>query len=64
MDLQKKNDEVEEDGDENINQTWETENKNNDTHIEQLMLYWIQYNDSLKYKVGCFWRFSYVYTIN
>ena len=64
MDLQKKNDEVEEDGDENINQTWETENKNNDTHIEKLMLYWIQYNDSLKYKVGCFWRFSYVYTIN
>ena len=60
----KKNDEVEEDGDENINQTWETENKNNDTHIEKLMLYWIQYNDSLKYKVGCFWRFSYVYTIN
>ena len=64
MDLQKKNDEVEEDGDENINQTWKTENKNNDTHIEKLMLYWIQYNDSLKYKVGCFWRFSYVYTIN
>ena len=33
----------------------------NDTHMEELVLYW---KKSLKYKVGCFWRFSYVYTIN
>ena len=36
----------------------------NDTHMEELVLYWIQYINSLKYKVGCFWRFLYVYTIN
>ena len=36
----------------------------NDTHMEELVLYWIQYKNSLKYKIGCFWRFSYVYTIN
>ena len=36
----------------------------NDTHMEELVLYWIQYQNSLKYKVACFWRFSYVYTIN
>ena len=35
-----------------------------DTHMEEFVLYWIQYKNSLKYKVGCFWRFSYVYTIN
>ena len=33
----------------------------NDTHMEELVLYW---KNSLKYKVGCFWRFSYVYTSN
>ena len=33
----------------------------NDIHMEEFMLYWIQYKNSLKYKVGCFWRFSYVY---
>ena len=31
--------------------------------MEQLVLYWIQYKNSFKYKAGCFWRFSYVYTI-
>ena len=36
----------------------------NDTHREKLVFYWIQYKNSLKCKVGCFWRFSYVYTIN
>ena len=36
----------------------------NDTHMEELVLYWIQYKNSLKYKIGCFWRFSYVYTVN
>ena len=36
----------------------------NDTCMEELVLYWIQYKISLKDKVGCFWRFSYVYTIN
>ena len=36
----------------------------NDTHREKLVLYWIRYKNSLKNKVGCFWRFSYVYTIN
>ena len=36
----------------------------NDTQKENLVRYWIQYKNSLKYKVGCFWRFSYVYTIN
>ena len=30
----------------------------NDTHMEPV-LYWIQYKNSLKYKVGCFWCFSY-----
>ena len=33
----------------------------NDIHMEELVLYWIQYKNSLKYKVVCFWRFSYVY---
>ena len=33
----------------------------NDTHMEELALYW---KNSLKYKVGCFWRYLYVYTIN
>ena len=32
----------------------------NDTHMENL----IQYKNSLKYKVGCFWSFSYICTIN
>ena len=36
----------------------------NNTHKENLVLYWIQYKKSLKYKVGYFWRFSYVYTVN
>ena len=36
----------------------------NDTHLEELVLYWIQNASSLKYKVDCFKRFSYVYTIN
>ena len=36
----------------------------NNTHMEELVLYWIQYKTSLKYKVGCFWPFSNVYTIN
>ena len=36
----------------------------NDTHMEELVLYWIQYKHSLKYKVICFWRISYVYTVN
>ena len=36
----------------------------NDTHREKLVLYWIQGKNSLKYKIGCFWRFTYVYTIN
>ena len=36
----------------------------NDSHMEELVLYWIQYRNWLKYKVGCFWRFSYVYIIN
>ena len=30
---------------------------------EELVFYWIKYTNSLKYKVGCFWCFSYVYTI-
>ena len=29
----------------------------NVTHREKIVLYWIQYKKSLKYKVGCFWRF-------
>ena len=33
----------------------------NDTQMEELALYW---KNSLKYKVDCFWRFSYIYTIN
>ena len=41
-----------------------TEENVNDTHREKLMLYSIQYKNSLKYKVGCFWLFSYVYTIS
>ena len=36
----------------------------NDSHRRKLALYWIQYKNSLKNKVRCFWRFSYVYTIN
>ena len=32
----------------------------NDTHKEELLLYWIQSKNSLKYKVGYFWRFSIV----
>ena len=36
----------------------------NDTHMEEPALYWIQYKNSLKYKVGWFWRFSLAYTIN
>ena len=35
-----------------------------DTHMEELKVYWIQYKNSLKHKAGCFWRFSYVSTIN
>ena len=35
-----------------------------DTHREKLVLYWIQSKNSLKYKVGGFWRFPYIYTIN
>ena len=34
---------------------------NNDTHMKKLVLYW---KKSLKYKVGCFWRFHMVYTSN
>ena len=33
----------------------------NDTHMEELVRYW---KNSLKYKIGCLWRFSYVYTVN
>ena len=29
-----------------------------------IVLYWIQYKNSLKYKFGYFWRFSHIYTIN
>ena len=36
----------------------------NDTHMKELALYWIQYKNPFKYKVGCCWRFSYVYTSN
>ena len=36
----------------------------NNTHREKIVLYWIQYKNSLKCKVGCFWSFLYVYTIN
>ena len=47
---------------------WTNTSKNinniNDTHREKLVLYWIQYKNSLKYKVGCFWRFSYICTID
>ena len=28
------------------------------------MLYWIQYKNSVKYKVGCFWRFSLCLSVN
>ena len=35
-----------------------------DTRREKLVLHWIQYKNSSKYKFGYFWRFSYVYTIN
>ena len=44
--------------------TYANWNPFNDTHKEKLLLYWIQYKNSLKCKVGCFWRFSYVYTFN
>ena len=30
----------------------------NDTHKKKIVLYWIQYKNTSKYKVGCFWRFS------
>ena len=33
------------------------------SHGRMCVPYWIQYKNSLKYKVGCFWRFSYVYKI-
>ena len=36
----------------------------NETLREKLVLYWTQYKNSLKYKVGCFWRLSYVYTVD
>ena len=36
----------------------------NNTHMERLFLYSIQYKNSLKYKIDCFRHFSYVYTIN
>ena len=36
----------------------------NDTHIKERVLYWIQHKTLWKYKVGCFWRFSYIDTIN
>ena len=36
----------------------------NDTHMEEFVFYWIQYKNSFKDKVDCFWRFSYVYTIS
>ena len=36
----------------------------NNTYKEELLLYWIQYKHLLKYRVGCFWSFSYDYTIN
>ena len=31
---------------------------------KKLVLYWVQYKNSLKFKVGCFWRFWHVYAIN
>ena len=36
----------------------------NDTCREKLVLYSIQYKNLLNYKGGCFWYFSYVFTIN
>ena len=33
----------------------------NDTYMEELVLYWIEYKNSLKYKIGFFWRFSYAF---
>ena len=36
----------------------------NDTHREKFALDWIHHKNSLKYKVGCLWRFSYICTIN
>ena len=30
---------------------------NNDIRMEELVLYWIKYKNSLKHKVGYFWRF-------
>ena len=27
----------------------------NNTHMEELLLYWIQFKNSLKYKVDCLW---------
>ena len=35
-----------------------------DTYMKELVLYWIQYKNSLKCKVSCFWPFSYDYTID
>ena len=57
---------------ESFNQHWKNSEKENSvfdiltilTHMEELVLYWIQYTNSLKYKVGCFWCFSCVYPIN
>ena len=48
-----------------LGKTWSNNQKYhfNGTHMEELMLYWIQYKNLLKYKFGCFWRFSYVYTV-
>ena len=51
---------------ESFNQHWKNSEKENSvfdiltilTHMEELVLYWIQYTNSLKYKVGCFWCFS------
>ena len=33
----------------------------NDTHLDELVLYWIQYKNSLKHEIGCFWHF-YMFT--
>ena len=34
----------------------------NDTHIDELVLYLIQFKNSTKYKAGCFRHFLYVFT--
>ena len=39
-----------------IETSW-AKNDVNDTHREKVVRYFIQYKNSLKYKVGCFWRF-------